>query len=326
MLDFINYPVSAILWFWHEIFGMLLGPDSGYGWALSVMFLVFTLRALLFKPFVHQVRSMRKMQQVAPQLRELQEKYGNDKQKLTQEMQKLQTEQGFNPVSGCLPVLVQIPVFIGLFQVLKGFHPRAESNFVFDSAGVASFVDAHLFGASLASAISRPAQELASFGTDRTSMLLVGVPLMIAAAVATHFTTRHSVARQNTDPKAAAAGAPGQQAMMNNMMLWVFPMFAIIGGPFLPLAILLYWLSNNLWTLAQQYVVFRRIDREEAQASDSGSTRSADGAAAVESGAVADLDTVAETSADDDRSERPAELPEMSEDRLRDGDAPDEHR
>lgn len=225
-----------------------------------MVFLVFTLRALLFKPFVHQVRSMKKMQEFAPQVRSLQEKYGHDKQRLAQEMQKLQQEQGFNPISGCLPMLVQVPVFIGLFHVLNGFRPGAESNFVFGKEEVASFVSADLFGAKLSNTISQTPEVLAAFGTDRTSMLIVGVPLMIAAAIATHFTSRHSVQRQTAE----AAQNP-QTEIMNRMVLWVFPMFAIIGGPFLPLAILLYWLANNFWTLAQQRIVYTRIDREEAE-------------------------------------------------------------
>ncbi|WP_258344564.1 membrane protein insertase YidC [Saccharopolyspora gregorii] len=261
MLDFINYPVSAILWFWHEVFGFVLDPASGYAWALSVVFLVFTLRALLFKPFVHQVRSMKKMQEFAPQVRALQEKYGHDKQQLAQEMQKLQQEQGFNPISGCLPMLVQVPVFFGLFHVLNGFRPGAPSNFVFGPEDVASFVSADLFGAKLSNTISQAPEVLATFGTDRPSMLVVGVPLMVAAAIATHFTSRHSVQRQTPE-----AAANPQTEIMNRMVLWVFPMFAIIGGPFLPLAILLYWLANNFWTLGQQRIVYSRIDREEAVA------------------------------------------------------------
>lgn len=264
MLDFIYYPVSAILWFWHKVFGFLLDPASGVAWALSVIFLVFTLRALLFKPFVHQVRSMKKMQEFAPQIRELQAKHGDDRQKLATEMQKLQTENGFNPLGGCLPMIVQVPVFIGLFHVLNGFRPGADSNFVFNAADVTSFVEADLFGAKLANTISQPPELLASFDTDRMAMLLVGVPLMIAAAIATHFTSRHAVARQTAD----AAQNP-QTAVMNRMTLWMFPMFAIIGGPFLPLAILIYWLANNFWTLGQQRLVYNRIDREEAAAAAS---------------------------------------------------------
>ncbi|MBA8827729.1 YidC/Oxa1 family membrane protein insertase [Saccharopolyspora lacisalsi] len=294
MLDFINYPVSAILWFWHEVFGKVLDSGGGYAWALSVVFLVFTLRALLFKPFVHQVRSMRKMQEFAPKIRELQQQHGDDKQRLAEEMQKLQREHGVNPLGGCLPMLVQVPVFFGLFHVLNGFKPDAPSNFVFDRAEVLSFVRADLFGAQLSNAISQPAQVLDSFGTDRTSMLLVGVPLMIAAAVATHFTSRHSIARQP-----GAASANSQTAMMNRLMLWGFPAFAVVGGPFLPLAILIYWLANNAWTLGQQYVVFRRIDREQ-QATE----------VTDESGPAVEIE------------DEPDEVPGVIEDRSRDEDQP----
>ena len=92
MLDFIYYPVSWILWVWHKVFGFLLGPDNGFAWALSVVFLVFTLRILLYKPFVKQVRTTRQMQELQPQIKALQKKYGKDKQRMALEMQKLQKE------------------------------------------------------------------------------------------------------------------------------------------------------------------------------------------------------------------------------------------
>ncbi|SFD84179.1 YidC/Oxa1 family membrane protein insertase [Actinopolyspora alba] len=315
MLDFINYPVSFILWLWHAVFGALLGPDSGFAWALSVMFLVFTLRTLLFKPFVHQVRSMRKMQEVAPRIQQLQRDYPDDPQRLTAEMRKLQSEQGFNPLGGCLPMIVQVPVFIGLFRVLNGFQPNEESNYFFGAEGVRSFLDAHLFGASLSGTLTAPAETLSTFGTDRVSMLSVGVPLMIAAGVATHFTTRHSIARQRGER--TPSPAPNQQAMMNRVMLWLFPAFAVVAGPFLPLAILLYWLANNFWTLGQQRIVFRRIDEEEAQR-----RQTPDAAPAViDSSPVERVDSRARPE-DDER----AELPGIPEDRSSDTDKPDEHR
>jgi YidC/Oxa1 family membrane protein insertase len=319
VLDFIYYPVSAILWFWHKVFGSLLDPASGVAWALSVVFLVFTLRALLFKPFVHQVRSMKKMQEFAPQIRALQEKHRGDRQRLAQEMQKLQFEQGFNPVSGCLPVLVQIPVFIGLFQVLNEFKPGAQSNFVFNAADVASFVEADLFGAKLANTISQPPEVLAAFATDRTSMLLVGVPLMIAASIATHFTARHSVNRQPAD-----AMANPQTAMMNRMTLWMFPVFAIIAGPFLPLAILIYWLANNFWTLAQQRVVYLKIDREEAE--KAGSATVVDSTAVAASVGSTDSGSTTVDAVETATKDQPGEIPGVIEDRSRDTDKPGESR
>jgi YidC/Oxa1 family membrane protein insertase len=262
VLNFIYYPVSAILWFWHKVFGFIpfLGPSNGITWALSVMFLVFTLRALLFKPFVAQVRSMRKMQEFAPQIKKLQEKYKGDRQKLAAEMQKLQSEHGVNPLGGCLPVLVQIPVFIGLFQVLKEFKPGKNENYIFNKAEVASFIDADLFGAKLSAYIRMPADLLEKLGTDRPHVIAVAVPLMILASIATHYTARHSVERQS-----AAAAANPQAAIMNKLTMWVFPLGVLVGGFFFPIAILMYWLANNAWTLGQQYVVYRKIDREETE-------------------------------------------------------------
>jgi YidC/Oxa1 family membrane protein insertase len=267
VLNFIYYPVSFILWCWHWVFGHVFGESSGFAWALSVVFLVFTLRAILFKPFVGQVRSMRKMQEFAPELQKIKKKYANDKQRQAQEMQKLQSEHGVNPLGGCLPMLVQIPVFIGLFHVLRSFKPGWGEVYFFDAQGVESFVNAKLFGANLSTFITMPWDDpnpntpsLIDFGTERSSVLYVAIPLMIVASIATHFTARHSVARQTQ----AATDNP-QTAIMNKLTLYLFPLGVLVGGLFFPIAILLYWLSNNAWTLGQQYVVYHRIDREEEQ-------------------------------------------------------------
>ncbi|MBV8542316.1 MAG: membrane protein insertase YidC [Pseudonocardiales bacterium] len=270
MLNFIYYPVSAILWFWHQAFGYLLGPGNGFAWALAVVFLVFTLRALLFKPFVSQVRSMRKMQEFAPEIQKLKKKYGDDRQKMATEMQKLQSEHGVNPVGGCLPVLVQIPVFIGLFHVLRSFNRpflsaeqnRLIGNYVFSAADVRSFLDAHLFGVPLSAFITEPAALLARYGDiSRWQIAVVAVPLTVVAGVLTHLTAKHSVARQSP----AQLAANPQAALMSKVTVYLFPLGVVGTGPFFPLAILLYWLSNNLWTLAQQRVVYQWIDAEDAE-------------------------------------------------------------
>jgi YidC/Oxa1 family membrane protein insertase len=209
---------------------------------------------------VHQVRSMRKMQEFAPEMQKLKAKYGNDKQKLAAEMQKLQSQQGVNPLGGCLPVLVQVPVFIGLFHVLREFEPGKTENYIFDGRGVESFNAASLFGAKLGAWVTMGSEQLEALGTSITSMLIVMIPLMIAAGFFTHITARHSVARQTE-----AQAANPQAAIMNKMMLYVFPIGVVVGAPFLPLAVLIYWVSNNLWTLGQQYVVYKKIDAEEAE-------------------------------------------------------------
>ncbi|MFI5778430.1 membrane protein insertase YidC [Nocardia sp. NPDC051570] len=286
MLDFIYYPVSWILWFWHRVFGFALGSDNGLAWALAVVFLVFTLRLVLYVPFVKQVRTTRQMQELQPQIKELQRKYKNDRQKMAVEMQKLQKEHGFNPLMGCLPVLAQVPVFIGLYHVLRSFNrvggasgiggfghsggmTAAQNamtpNYVFNADDVQSFLRARIFGAPISAAITTPKAQLEAFADfggipHMANMAAVAIPLMLIAGLATHFNARASVARQS-----AEAAANPQAAIMNKMALWVFPLGVVVGGPFLPIAILIYWVSNNMWTYGQQHLVFGRIEKEEEQ-------------------------------------------------------------
>jgi YidC/Oxa1 family membrane protein insertase len=283
-LDIIYYPVSAIMWVWYKAFAFLLGPSNFFAWALSVMFLVFTLRALLYKPFVRQIRTTRQMQELQPQIKALQKKYGKDRQRMALEMQKLQREHGFNPILGCLPMLAQIPVFIGLYHVLMSFNRtqtgvgrlglspeqnRELGNYVFSAADVGHFLDANLLGAPilgtmlqglrLPAVLPVPTTGLDAFAEfNRAAVIAVGLPLMILAGIATHFNSRASVARQSPE-----AAANPQTAMMNRLALYVFPLGVVAFGPLLPLAILMYWLANNIWTFGQQHYVFGMIEKEE---------------------------------------------------------------
>ncbi|COU87703.1 inner membrane protein translocase component YidC [Mycobacterium tuberculosis] len=265
-LDFIYYPVSWIMWVWYRLFAFVLGPSNFFGWALSVMFLVFTLRALLYKPFVRQIRTTRQMQELQPQIKALQKKYGKDRQRMALEMQKLQREHGFNPILGCLPMLAQIPVFLGLYHVLRSFNRttggfgqphlsvienRLTGNYVFSPVDVGHFLDANLFGAPIGAYMTQRSGLDAFVDFSRPALIAVGVPVMILAGIATYFNSRASIARQS-----AEAAANPQTAMMNKLALYVFPLGVVVGGPFLPLAIILYWFSNNIWTFGQQHYVF----------------------------------------------------------------------
>jgi YidC/Oxa1 family membrane protein insertase len=274
-LDIIYYPVSAIMWLWYRAFALVLGPTNFFAWALSVMFLVFSLRALLYKPFVRQIRTTRQMQELQPQIKALQKKYGKDRQRMALEMQKLQREHGFNPILGCLPMLAQIPVFLGLYHVLRSFNRttggfgqphltvaenRATGNYIFSPTDVAHFLDANLFGAPIGAFMTQRTGLDAFTEFSRPAVIAVGVPVMVLAGVATYFNSRASVARQS-----AEAAANPQTAMMNKLALYVFPLGVVVGGPFLPFAIILYWFSNNIWTFGQQHYVFGMIEKEEEE-------------------------------------------------------------
>ncbi|CPZ19005.1 Membrane protein OxaA [Mycobacteroides abscessus] len=233
-LGFIYYPVSGIMWVWYKLFAYLLGPKNFFAWALSVMFLVFTLRAILYKPFVRQIRTTRQMQELQPQIKALQKKYKNDRQRMALEMQKLQREHGFNPILGCLPMLAQIPVFLGLFHVLRSFNRttggfgqvhmtveanRATGNYFFSANDVANFLDANLFGAPLGATMIQTTGLDAFTEFNRLAVAGVSIPLMIVAGVATYFNSRASIARQSPE-----AQANPQTQIMNRLALYVFPL------------------------------------------------------------------------------------------------------
>lgn len=280
MLNFIYWPVSAVMWVWYKLFSFIpgLAPDSAITWILSVIFLVFTLRVVLYWPAAKQIRTTRQMQELQPQIKALQKKYKNDRQRMALEMQKLQKEHGFNPLLGCLPALAQAPMFIGLFHVLRSFNRTGTSfnqlgltpeenaqlaNYMFSAEDVRQFLSANIFGVPLSSFISQPVKQLEAFAMysgipERWQIAAVAIPLMIVAAIATHLNSRASVQRQSPE-----AAAQPQARIMNNLALYIFPLGVLVSGAFLPVAILIYWVANNAWTVGQQHIIFGQIEKEE---------------------------------------------------------------
>jgi YidC/Oxa1 family membrane protein insertase len=260
LFDIFLYPVSAVLWFWHALFGALLSPDSGLAWVLAIFFLVFTIRLLLVRPALSQLRASREMRRLAPQTQKIRERYRGDRQRMTQEIQKLHTAAGTSPLAGCLPALLQIPVFLSLYWVLRDFAPGARSNHAFDRDGVVSFLNADLFGAKLGNWIHQPAAQLAAFGTDRVHMIAVGVPLMLVAGLATFLSMRMGMRRQH-NPNS-------QLAAVSKLFMYLAPVGMLVSGFFfpVPIGVQLYFLANNVWTFGQQHFLTGRVDREEAAA------------------------------------------------------------
>ena len=287
MLNFVYYPISAILWFWHKAVSLVLNPDSGLSWVLAIVLLTFTIRALLVRPTIKQMRSMRKMQELQPKMQEIRTKYKNDQQKMMEETRKLQKEMGVNPIAGCLPMLVQMPVFLGLFHVLRSFNRtgtgagqlgltieenRNLPNYVFSAQDVQSFLDARVFGIPLSAYISMPEDMYQAFQPvdfTKTSIAIVAVPLILIIVVAIHMNARMSVDRQKAriaSGKQKPAGNDQMQMqmdMMNKMMLWFLPLTILITGVFWHIGLLFYMVSNNVWTFFQQRWVFSRMDAEE---------------------------------------------------------------
>src|SRR5689334_8842219 len=114
------YAISAVMIGFHKGLSALgLDPAGGLAWALSIIGLTLVIRAALIPLFVKQIKSSRNMQLIQPKVKELQKKYGHDRERLAQETMKLYKDTGTNPFASCLPILLQMPIFLALFRLLN---------------------------------------------------------------------------------------------------------------------------------------------------------------------------------------------------------------
>src|SRR5690349_10085969 len=163
------YLVSLALVGWHKVWGGVFGAESGISWVLSIIGLTVLIRAALIPLFVKQIKSSRNMQLLQPRVKELQKKYGHDREKLTQETMALYRETGTNPFSSCLPILVQMPIFLALFRLLNAAaHDKAKG--VLTTTDVNALSNAKIFGARISDSFT---------STDFTSVRILAAVLVI---------------------------------------------------------------------------------------------------------------------------------------------------
>jgi YidC/Oxa1 family membrane protein insertase len=238
------WAISGLLVLFHSFFSLFLDPNSGWSWALAIVLLTMLVRTALIPLFVRQINSTRNMQIIGPKVKELQEKYKDDRERLSQETMKLYSSEGINPMASCLPMLVQMPVFLSLFWVLNGAArgPALGYWLVQNPALVESLKNGEIFGAKI-SATFMPMEPWTAVQT----VALVMVVLMVV----TLFITQLQLMRKNMPPGAQT----GPMAQQQKMMLFLFPLIYAAGGTAIPIGVLVYWLTTNLWTLCQQWVL-----------------------------------------------------------------------
>lgn len=250
--------VSWIMYMFHEGF-TFLGMDaaSGWTWTLSIVGLVVVIRAALIPVFVKQIKAQRGMQALQPDLRKLQQKYKGktdqlSRQAMTQEQMALYKKHGTNPFAACLPIIIQMPFFFALFTVLNGISRASQESVTVGALSVESvrqFDEATIFGAPLSSTF------LGSFGgTFNVAVIILSV-IMILAMTASQFITQKQIMAKNMSEEAMQSPFMKQQ----KMMLYVLPLVFGIGGINFPIGVLIYWTTTNVWTMAQQFYVIRRM-------------------------------------------------------------------
>jgi YidC/Oxa1 family membrane protein insertase len=259
-VSILNPLFEAVAWVMMHIEAGLahfFGPTSGWTWGLAIVLLVVLMRLVMVPLFIKQRNSMQKMQSHMPQLAELRKKYKNDKTKLNEETMKFYKENGINPLGGCLPLLAQLPVFWSLFNVLKAiadWKPGTTPSYGLTTTFVEQAREAKIFGISLYDEFLRPA-----VGETTLSRWLIVVFVLISAAT-TFLTMKQSQRRgmlNQTPPDPDQPGAAAAASMSKNMM-YIAPFFALT-GLYWQFGLVIYWVTTNIWTLGQQYFLFRRL-------------------------------------------------------------------
>jgi YidC/Oxa1 family membrane protein insertase len=207
---------NAVLQFFHD--------NAGLSWGMSIIALTVCTRALLIPLTYRQLKGMRALQALQPQIKEIQAKYKNDRQRMQQEMMRFYQENKVNPFASCIPLIAQLPVFITLFYVLrhelpsdigcKAGHCGSEASFLFIND-----LTAKAHGAELITLL------VLYVGTQLVSGLIMSVT------------------------------ADKSQRMMMAVLPFIFVPFVIN----FPAGLVLYWITTNFWTIGQQYVIQRVI-------------------------------------------------------------------
>ncbi|MFJ8716899.1 membrane protein insertase YidC [Streptomyces violaceus] len=248
LFSFITTPVSWVIVQFHSVYGALFGPDTGWAWGLSIVSLVILIRICLIPLFVKQIKSTRAMQTLQPEMKKIQERYKNDKQRQSEEMMKLYKETGTNPLSSCLPILAQSPFFFALYHVLNSIA-TGDTIGVINQSLLQSAQKAHIVGAPLAAKFTDSSSKVEALGASLTDVRVV-TAIMIVLMSASQFFTQRQLMTKNVD---TTVKTPFMQ--QQKMLMYVFPvMFAVFGINF-PVGVLVYWLTTNVWTMGQQMYV-----------------------------------------------------------------------
>lgn len=186
-------------------------------WGVAIILLTVIIKLLFYKLSETQYRSMARMRKFAPRMKQLKEQYGDDKQKLQQKMMELYKKEGFNPLGGCWPMLVQMPVFIALYWVLRASVELRNADFMLWINDLSSPDPWYIFPA------------------------LFGITMFIQQ--------RMSSTNMSMDP-------------MQERMMQIMPIGLAIFFCFFPAGLVLYWLTNNLLSIAQQWYIYRKFDHE----------------------------------------------------------------
>jgi YidC/Oxa1 family membrane protein insertase len=259
----IRWVIEAILvgfhWFWTNV--VQLDPDAGLTWVLSIVGLVLVVRAALIPIFVRQIKSQRRMLEVAPQLKKIQDKYKGKKDQFSREAMSRETmalykKTGTNPLSSCLPLLLQMPIFFGLFTVLS----NAQNPNIKQGVGLLNEDLSRSFGQSSLFDIA-PLHLAISTAEGNVAVIVIAV-IMVILMTGSQFITQLQIMSKNQSAEMKASPMFRQQ----RILLYLLPLVFAFSGFTFPIGVMFYWLVSNFWTMGQQFLVIRNMPTPGSEA------------------------------------------------------------
>jgi YidC/Oxa1 family membrane protein insertase len=257
----IKWVVELLLVAFHNLFTFLgLRSGDGLTWVLAITGLVLVVRAALIPLFVRQIKSQRGMVLLQPELQKLQKKYKgkNDRESreaFAKEQMALYKNTGSNPLSSCLPLLAQMPIFMSLFFVLNDAQHGKAGVGLLSAELSKDFSSSAFFGAPLSE----------TFLTATTDAVRILAAVMVVLMTSSQFITQRQIISKNQTP----ANLQNSQYMQTQkIMLWLFPVMFAVSGVSFPLGVMFYWLVSNFWTMGQQYVIIKRMPTPGSLAHD----------------------------------------------------------
>lgn len=253
----VKWVIELLLVAFHSLFTFIgLNPDDGFTWVLAITGLVLVVRAALIPLFVKQIKSQRGMVLLQPELQKLQKKYKgktdrDSREAFAKEQMALYKKTGSNPLSSCLPLLAQMPIFISLFFVLNEAQHNKQGIGMLTQELATSFANSKIFGAPLSATFFVPGEN-----ADNPLAVQIIAGVMIVLMTASQFITQKQIISKNQTP----ANLQNSQYMQTQkIMLWLFPIMFAISGVSFPLGVMTYWLVSNFWTMGQQFVVIKNM-------------------------------------------------------------------
>ena len=246
ILDPLYWIVSGVMVVIHKALSPIFGAASGVTWSLSIVGLVILIRTLLIPLFVKQIKSQRALTALSPEMKKIQQKYKDDRQKQSEELMKLYKEHKTNPMASCFPILAQAPIFFALFTVLNGIGKNPpQARGVLTNELAAQAAQAEFFGARISQTF---------LGSADSTVKIVTV-LLIALMSLTTFTTQRQLMVKGM-PKLDSSN--NMMVQQQKIMLYLFPVIFAVSGVNFPIGVLIYWSTTNLWTWGQQFYVIKR--------------------------------------------------------------------